>query len=94
MCLFPCPLGLLALWDVVWVSENDFGRPCLKPPMCAGSLKACADCRPQVFVGAIPDLAQAVEEYGSRQGITRLALIESPGDPPSKRWIPNPFERE
>lgn len=34
-----------------------------------------------VFVGAVADFAQPVEEDGSRQGVARFAFIESTGDP-------------
>ena len=45
-----------------------------------------------ILIGAIPDLAEPVEEHRTRQRVPRLSFVESASDPTPERRIPKPFE--
>ena len=49
---------------------------------------------PLIFMGAIPDLTEAMEEHRPRQRVPRLSFVQSASHTTPQRWIAKPFESE
>jgi hypothetical protein len=47
-----------------------------------------------IFIGAIPDLTEAMEEHRPRERVPRLSFVQSASQTTPQRWIAKSFESE
>ena len=47
-----------------------------------------------ILIGAIPDLAQPMEEHRTRERVPSLSIVQSARDTTPQRWVAKPFESE
>jgi hypothetical protein len=47
-----------------------------------------------VFEGTVADFTEAMKEHGAREGVARLALVETCVGPPAQSRVADPVERK
>jgi hypothetical protein len=75
------PKGIYGPLEVHRIPERDGGDHQIQT---AGAISL-------ILIGAIPNLAQPMEEHRTREGIPSLSLVQSASDTTPQRWIAKPL---